>query len=49
MQINSAKGSISATPGDYLVRNKLNQIAIYSSEEFNQLIEPETFDVWKKM
>lgn len=49
MQINSVKGSISAAPGDYLVRNKLNQIAIYSPEEFNQLIEPEMIDVWKKM
>ncbi len=49
IQINSAKGSISAAPGDYLVRNKLNQIAIYSPEEFNQLIEPEMIDVWKKM
>lgn len=48
MQINSAKGSISAAPGDYLVRNKLNHVIIYTPEEFEQLIEPEMIDVWKK-
>lgn len=49
MQINLAKGSISAAPGDYLVRNKLNHVAIYSPEEFELLIEPDKIDVWKKV
>ena len=49
IQINLAKESISAASGDYLVRNEISQIAIYLREEFNQLIEPEMIDVWKKM
>ncbi|MGF2074959.1 hypothetical protein [Enterococcus casseliflavus] len=49
MQINLSKGSISAAPGEYLVRNRLNHIAIYSPEEFEQLIEPVIIDVWKKI
>lgn len=48
MQINGNRGSISVAPGEFLVKNKLNHIYVYTEDEFMYLYKKEKINVWKE-
>lgn len=46
IQINGHRGSVSVSPEEYLVKNKLKHIMVYTEDEFRYLYEREKVSLW---